>query len=419
MDVFGVEMSGGVAAKIIDTRKFLNWSFWWHLTPLFASTVFARPAIHIAVFSYMAMGNIAFFLHVLRGANAWEPFGLGLSGLDAKFLAFVVSAFMTTIITRYHTATREKAAGYFRGTESFVNTISTVIDYKAPRAKETLISLHNATNAMGYYAFALASARTKFRKSKEKICDIFEDRDLDGDYLLSVHKKETVSILRRGMIQTLHEEWQCEDGCLRGLDAYRWEGLLKHLQTMSGSAMSLISCVSSNKLPFAYIHLASWGTSTLSFSFTLFLFLEYAQEVRYASEDDGLTLPFSCGFDGTCGTEYFILFNASQACKLYVIFGILELYRCMGDIWESGFVLKSYLSVVDMVCDPLLPRNFPPRNLNQMKSKNAHCQLRYLYQTKSKRLKETNFSIGEPKQYLSRHPWDEVHTRSVRRASAA
>lgn len=66
------------------------------------------------------------------------------------------------------------------------------------------------------------------------------------------------------------------------------------------------------------------------------------------------------------------MFNAAQAVGLYFVFGAMELYRCMGDIWESGLVLKNYLGVVDKVCGPLLPTNFPPRNLNQMKSKKRH-----------------------------------------------
>jgi hypothetical protein len=219
----------------------------------------------------------------------------------------------------------------------------------------------------------LASAKTKFRLSKEEIAGIFEDRDLDSEYLLSTgDKKETVSILRRGMIQTLHQEWQCEDGCCRSLDAHRWEGLLQHLQTMSGSAMSLISSVSSNKLPFAYVHLVSWGTYTISFQFTYCLLLAYALEVRESEDENGLNVPLTCGFDSTCGTGFHIMFNAAQAVGLYFVFGAMELYRCMGDIWESGLVLKNYLGVVDKVCGPLLPTNFPPRNLNQMKSKKRH-----------------------------------------------
>jgi hypothetical protein len=75
----------------------------------------------------------------------------------------------------------------------------------------------------------------------------------------------------------------------------------------------------------------------------------------------------------------------------------------MGDIWESGLVLKNHLIVVDIVCDP-------PRNQNQMKSKNAHLQQRNLNQMRSKKLKEACFSTGEPKHYVS-HLWNEINAR--------
>ena len=116
VDLFGFEMNGGVAAKIIDAGKFLNWSSWWYLTP---------HLLPRFLFLYLAMGNLVFFLHVLKHTTAY---GVGLDGMDAKLLAFLMATYTTTLITRYYLATREKGAGYCRGTMSFVNSIMTVID---------------------------------------------------------------------------------------------------------------------------------------------------------------------------------------------------------------------------------------------------------------------------------------------------
>ena len=45
--LFGVFLKGDVAAKITDPAKFLNWSWFFWLTPNLQSTVLARPGLHL------------------------------------------------------------------------------------------------------------------------------------------------------------------------------------------------------------------------------------------------------------------------------------------------------------------------------------------------------------------------------------
>lgn len=224
------------------------------LTPWFRGTVFARPGFHAAVWLYVAIGN-AFYFSALQAGDLLLTTLPTSVAIDSRLLVFVLTGYVTFLVNLYWAGTRTKASGYLQGASAFAATVAAAVDRSKPRAAETLAALHGAINAVGHYAFAWASRTTRFGISDSAMADTFNDRGYDGRYLLSLHKKQTVEVVRRAVMQTLHQERVAEDGCLRQIDAPCWEGLKRDLFTISGSAMSLISCVSSNKLPFAYFQL--------------------------------------------------------------------------------------------------------------------------------------------------------------------
>ena len=38
---------------------------------------------------------------------------------------------------------------------------------------------------------------------------------------------------------------------------------------------------------------------------------------------------------------------------MYFLFGILECYRSVNQIWENGLVLDNYHGIIDLICQPL------------------------------------------------------------------
>ena len=53
---------------------------------------------------------------------------------------------------------------------------------------------------------------------------------------------------------------------------------------------------------------------------------------------------------------------------LYFLFGILECYRSVNQIWQSGLVLDNYHGIIDLICQPL-ERAEAPMDVEQL-SKN-------------------------------------------------
>lgn len=217
--------------------------------------VFARPGLHMNVLIYVLIGNAFYFSALDAGIRLLSTLPASVA-IDSRLLVFVLSGYVSLLVNLYWTGTRTKASSYFKSVCAFTDTIVTTIDYtKQPNTNNILESLHNAVNAIGQYSFAWASKNTKFGITKQAMEDIFNQRGYDGKYLLSVHKKQTIAIMRLAILQSLQEERDNENGCLHRVDMMCWQGIKNDLQEMSGAAMSLMSCVSSNKLPFAYFHL--------------------------------------------------------------------------------------------------------------------------------------------------------------------
>jgi hypothetical protein len=280
--VFGVEMSGGTAAKIINTSKFINWSWWIGLTPSLALTIFARPTLHFTVMIYILLGNSVYFLtYYLDDGYSKLAFISVRYTLVNRLLVFALAAYGVYVVRVYYEGTRTKLAALISNMSSFADTLTITMDYDSPRAKEFLMSLHGAVTLIAEYAFACALANTKLKLSQEEMTDLFEKRGYDHGTLLSVHKKQTITLLWQGILQTLKKEQeQGQDGCLKELDSFRWEGLRHDLCPFLGGAMSVISCVSSSKIPFAYLQLLNWGTKMALTLYTVYLYIYTASEAK-------------------------------------------------------------------------------------------------------------------------------------------
>ena len=172
---------------------------------------------------------------------------------------------------------------------------------------------------------------------------------------MSLPPKQALHILRLAILQTI----ECEraKGCLAKLTNEQHVALLTHLNDYCGGASSVSSSVSSSKLPFAYVHLVNWGTKILT-AFYLVTFNCLAAEDW---DRNSVCMPW-----GACkGTEstptsgtwvFFVWVNLMQLAILYFLFGILEVYICLNDTWQSGLVLQNYKGIIDLICEPLLKK---------------------------------------------------------------
>ena len=278
------------------------------------------------------------------------------------------------IIVCYYKEVRSKASGMMRGLDSFVGGISVAVDYSSPRAVNFLNDLYGAVSAAAHYALSLAGANTKFKLSKDGIKAIFDDNGYDGNYLLSLPKKQTVTVIRLAVLQSLKEEKLASDSCLTDYNEFREEAIRKDLTGFAAEAMSVISCVSSNKLPFAYVQLITFFTRI----FLLFaIFLSYvAFSLEHSIENHSFHYQcYSSIFSRrgeliNCSTEEYLFFNVFNLSITYFILGLLELYPTLIKSWQSQLVLKNYRGVIDLICEPLKPDVYnKPKNLSQLKLK--------------------------------------------------
>ena len=204
--VYGVKMASGVMAKIVDEEKFSNWAWWLCITPRLASTVFIQPGLHLSVFLIIAISNIIYFL-VLRASTAYveetgqevEQISIITSesinsavALMRRLLTWLLAAYLARLVTTYYREARSKAGEMMKGLSALVGTLSISIDYDSPRARCLLAELHGAISSIAHYALSYASSNTKFRFSSEELQQIFDQRGLNGKYLLSFQKKETL-----------------------------------------------------------------------------------------------------------------------------------------------------------------------------------------------------------------------------------
>ncbi|KAL7535410.1 hypothetical protein ACHAWF_005168 [Thalassiosira exigua] len=379
-EVFGVQMKSGIVAKITEPHKFLNWTWWFWITPGLRSTVLARPGLHLSVLGYLLAANFVFwneffptYYEVVDDDNGLAT--AYLQSWSSRLMVFVLTGYLFRLVQYYWVNVRIKAAGLLRGTSKVVNMISIHIDYDHPRAEELLSSLHGAVNLIGHYSFAVTSKNTKFRLSEKEMAELFHSRGYESEHLLSLHPKAAINKLHWGILQTITKERNmAEKGCISRLGEIAWIQLTGDMAQMSGDAMSVMSCTSSNKLPFALSHLVNWVTRLMTFFYMITIYGHLANEIN----GRGNAVPFSC-VGGTvdpnaneeqpfCPTRFYVYFNVFYALTLYFILGCLEMHHALSKVWESGLVLKNYLGVIDQVCQPLLDK---PKELSEMKYKSV------------------------------------------------
>ncbi len=373
-------------AKVTNGDKFSDWSWWIAVSPFCKSTVFTRLGFHISVWLYIALANIAYFLVFFggtRGAkgNQFIRISDGMEEVDSfaiRLLTWLLAGFISHVVTAYYINVRKKASEMIQGLVHLVDRISVSVDYSSPRSKAFLNDLSGALRATSHYALAHGSANTKFKLKKDELRAIFDDHGYDGNYMTSHQKKQTVTVMRLAILRSLEEEKDASESCLKKCyrnNILREDNVVRALQRFANGAMSTISCVSSNKLPFAYVQLITWATRT----FLLFhIFLSY---VSHSLEhlDMESKAPFSCYdssflidgvVDAACITEEFIFFNAFNILAVYFVMGILEVYPTLMKTWQSQLVLKNYKLVIDLICEPLKPDTYgQPKNLLQLKKK--------------------------------------------------
>lgn len=249
-----------------------------------------------------------------------------------------------------------------RGLNALVGILSVSIDYDHPRSREILLDLHAGISSMAHYALSHAASNTTFRKSQEEMRQIYNDRGLDGKHLLQYDKKETGTVLYLAILQTIQGErdrgrFDGDSGCLvKSFDSYQFNAFRRDLELFFGSTLSVISCMSSNKLPFAYHQLLHWAGRVFLFTFTVG---SYAHEAKLALHRGETLDPTTCysiiGTAPSCATKGIVLFNVVQILTAYFILACLELYPTLTKVWQHSLVVKNYHNVVDVICKPLLP----------------------------------------------------------------
>lgn len=378
-DVTGVTVEGGVMATVTNADKFSNWSWWIGTSPRCKSTVFTRPGFHISVWMYIVLSNVFYFLIYYRGRGL--EYGIkdlevmeAMDSFSLRLLTWLLAGYITQIVMEYYVMVRSTASEMIQGLDSFVDGISISVDYNSPRATTFLNDLYGAVRATAYYALACASENTKFKLSNDKLQAIFDENGYDGKLMTSYPKKQTVTVMRQALLHSLEEEKEASDSCLKQnrYNKFREENIRQSISQFSTGAMSTISCVSGNKLPFAYVHLLTWATR----SFLLFhVFMSY---VFFALEhiQIGAKPVFSCynsifltdEVDPNCFTAEFVFFNVFNFLAVYFLLGLLELYPVLMKTWQNQLVLENYKVVIDLICLPLKPDACgPPKNLSQLK----------------------------------------------------
>ena len=257
----------------------------------------------------------------------------------------------------YFKDVRGKARGMMYGLSNAVDILSVALDYDLGSSEACRSDLERALSAIGHYALTVVSTinMPESQKAEAEVIrrEVFESRKFDGDYFVSLPPKQALHVLRLAVLQTI----ECEraKGCLANLTNEQHVALLSYLNDYCGRACSVSSSVSSSKLPFAYVHLVNWGVKILT-AFYLVTFECLAAE-------DWDTTPVCMPWEKCKVTEsnptpstwmFFVWVELMQLAILYFLFGILEVYVCVNDTWQSGLVLQNYEGILDMICEPLL-----------------------------------------------------------------
>ena len=59
--LFGVFLKEDIMPKITDPANFLDWSWWFWITPNLKGTILARPRFHFTIFGYLLISNLVFW----------------------------------------------------------------------------------------------------------------------------------------------------------------------------------------------------------------------------------------------------------------------------------------------------------------------------------------------------------------------
>jgi hypothetical protein len=100
----------------------------------------------------------------------------------------------------------------------------------------------------------------------------------------------------------------------------------------------------------------------LSFFYIANLNIIAAQDWYQLFHSPGVPTP------GVLAFSFAVFFCFFQMTMLYFLFVILECYRSVNQIWQSGLVLDNYHGIIDLICQ-LLERAEAPMDVEQL-SKN-------------------------------------------------
>jgi len=273
----------------------------------------------------------------------------------------------------------------FYGLSNSVDTLVTVVDYDHPNTNRFLKSIHGAMTAIGQYGIAVASKTGRFKLSKQQTVAMFEDRGLDGEYLIKLPPKQALRVLKSAILHEINDErYKRNDeshggSCLHRITQDDFIDLRKQLNEYSGWASSTSSSVSSSKLPYCYVEFINVVTHAILF----FSVYQYFQEEAAVLSDVGIcfpSFPFTChpGNIGPKGHEFFqmFMFFAFHIVMLYFVFGCLEFFYVLSDSWASGLVVQNYKGIIELICFPLHPSrddddciNERPIKMNDIKLK--------------------------------------------------
>ena len=220
--------------------------------------------------------------------------------------------------------------------------------------------LERALSAIGHYALTVVStinmiSKSQQAKAKEIKREVFESRNLNSDFFMSLPPKQVLHVLRLAVLQAIERERA--NGCLTKLTDDQHVALLSHLNDYCGGASSTSSGVSSSKLPFAYVHLVNWGVKII----TAFYVVTFNCIVAEDWNVESICMPWDiCKVTDVVPTAstwmFFVWRNLMQLAILYFLFGILEVYVLVNDSWQSGLVLNNYKGIIDLICEPLLKK---------------------------------------------------------------
>ena len=212
-----------------------------------------------------------------------------------RLMTFLLSSYITIMISTYHIAVRKKTRNMNYGASNAVDTIVATIDYNHPNANKFLSSTYGAMTSIGRYALVNASKSCKAKSSHDDIIKLFEERGLNGYHLSQIAPKQVLHILRLAIVQAVKDERDkansVDGGCFKRMSDQDWQALRTQLNDYCGGASQTCSCVSSSKLPYPYVEFVNWAVHTIAIFQTLAFYTEKA---------DAWTKNPTCGMGMKC-----------------------------------------------------------------------------------------------------------------------